>query len=56
MWQALWSCSRPAVILTGAAGVGKSSVLLAMPKMAEHVDITNRKLNRMLKKNAAAEK
>ncbi|CAM9106957.1 unnamed protein product [Hapterophycus canaliculatus] len=56
VWQALWSCSRPAVIVTGAAGVGKSSVLLAMPKMAEHVDITNRKLNRMLKKNAAAEK
>ncbi|CAM9710872.1 unnamed protein product [Scytosiphon promiscuus] len=56
VWQALWSCSRPAVIVTGEAGVGKSAILLAMPKMAEHVDITNRKLNRMLKKNAAAEK
>ncbi|CAM9191667.1 unnamed protein product [Ectocarpus sp. 4 AP-2014] len=50
LWQALWSCSRPAVIMTGAAGIGKSSILQAMPKMAEHVDLINRKLNKSLKK------
>lgn len=36
--------------MTGAAGVGKSSILQAMPRMAEHVDILNRKLNKSLKK------
>ncbi|CAM9401133.1 unnamed protein product [Ectocarpus fasciculatus] len=50
LWQALWSCSRPAVIMTGAAGIGKSSILQAMPKMAEHVDLINRKLNKSLRK------
>eukprot|EP00903_Cladosiphon_okamuranus_P016193 g14943.t2 len=50
LWQALWSCSRPAVIITGAPGVGKSSILQAMPKMAEHVGLLNRKLNKSLKK------
>eukprot|EP00752_Nemacystus_decipiens_P006721 g6044.t1 len=52
LWQALWSCSRPAVIITGAAGVGKSAILQTMPKMAEHVDVLNRKLNRSLQKLA----
>lgn len=36
--------------MTGAAGVGKSSILQAMPKIAEHVDVLNRKLNKALKK------
>lgn len=38
------------MIVTGAAGVGKSALFQAMPKMAEYVSAINRKLDKTLKK------
>lgn len=42
------------MIITGAAGVGKSAIIHAMPKMSDYVETVNRKLNRSLRKIAEA--
>ncbi|CAM9357254.1 unnamed protein product, partial [Choristocarpus tenellus] len=50
LWDALWSCRTPAVIVTGPTGVGKSAIIHAMPHMAGYVQRMQNRLGKAISK------